>query len=157
MLAFVREVEQRGSNEVGSLEDLEVALGGVVALGAVDDGLGCFVPGDFLSEGVDGGDGAEFAVGEFESDAEGVAEGFGGGVEEVGEELAAFAEDATEDLGDGEHELAVGHFVAGGGGDPVAGGADTALMAGRAEVAALAGEGEESFVAAVRALESGEA
>jgi hypothetical protein len=30
-------------------------------------------------------------------------------------------------------------------------------MAGRAEVAALAGEGEESFVAAVRALESGEA
>jgi hypothetical protein len=30
-------------------------------------------------------------------------------------------------------------------------------MAGRAEVAALAGEGEEAFVAAVRALESGKA
>ena len=48
MLAFGREVEQRGGDEVGSLEDLEVALGGVVALRAVDDGLGCFVPGDFL-------------------------------------------------------------------------------------------------------------
>ena len=150
-------MEQRGSNEVGSLEDLEVALGGVVALGAVDDGLGRFVPGDLLSESVDGGDGTEFPVGQLESDAEGVAEGFGGGMEEVGEELAAFAKDAAEDLGDGEHELAVGHFVADGGGDPVAGGADTALMAGRAEVAALAGEGEEAFVAAVRALESGEA
>ena len=128
-----------------------------MALGAVDDGLGCFVPGDFLSEGVDGGDGAEFAVGELESDAEGVAEGFGGGVEEVGEELAAFAEDATEDLGDGEDKLAVGNFVADGGGDPIAGRADAALVARGAEVAALAGEGEESFVAAVRALESGEA
>ncbi|PAW71628.1 MAG: hypothetical protein B9S38_06300 [Verrucomicrobiia bacterium Tous-C4TDCM] len=73
-------MEQRGSNEVGSLEDLEVALGGVVALGAVDDGLGRFVPGDLLSESVDGGDGTEFPVGQLESDAEGVAEGFGGGV-----------------------------------------------------------------------------
>jgi hypothetical protein len=78
-------------------------------------------------------------------------------MEEVGEELAAFAEDAAEHLWDGEHELAVGHFVADGGGDPVAGGADTALMAGRAEVAALAGEGEEAFVAAIGALEAGEA
>ena len=33
--------------------------------------------------------------------------------------------------------MAVRDFVADGGGDPVAGGADTALMAGRAEVAAL--------------------
>ncbi len=78
-------------------------------------------------------------------------------MEEAGEELASFAEDAAEDLGDGKDELAVGHFVADGGGDPVAGGADTALMAGRAEVAALAGEGEEVFVAAIGALESGEA
>ena len=157
MLAFGREVEQRGGNEVGSLEDLEVALGGVVALGAVDDGFGCFVPGDFLSEGVDGGDGAEFAVGELQSDAEGVAEGFGGGMEEVGEELAAFAEDAAEVLGDGEDELAVGHFVADGSGDPVAGRADAALVARGAEVADLAGEGEEAFVTAVGALEPGEA
>jgi hypothetical protein len=78
-------------------------------------------------------------------------------MEEVGEELAAFAEDASEHLWDGEHELAVWHFVADGGGDPVARGADTALMAGRAEMAALAGEGEEAFVAAIGALEAGEA
>jgi hypothetical protein len=48
-------------------------------------------------------------------------------------------------------------FVANGGGDPVAGGADAALVAGGAEVAALAGEGEEAFVVAVRALQAGEA
>ena len=71
--------------------------------------------------------------------------------------MAAFAEDAAQDAGDGEDELAVGDFVADGGGDPVAGGADAALVAGGAEVAALAGEGEEAFVAAVRALEAGEA
>ena len=44
--------------------------------------------------------------------------------------------------------------MADGGGDPVAGGADTALVAGWTKVAALAGEGEEAFVAAVGALES---
>ena len=46
-----REVKQRSGNEVGGFEDLEVALGAVVSFGAVDDGLGHFVPGDFL-EGV---------------------------------------------------------------------------------------------------------
>jgi hypothetical protein len=84
-------------------------------------------------------------------------EGGGGGLEEVGEEVAAFAEDAAEDLGDGEDELAVGDFVADGGGDPLANGAGAALVAGGAEVSALAGEGEEAFVATVKALESGEA
>ena len=42
-------------------------------------------------------------------------------------------------------------------GDPVAYGADTALVAAGAEVAGLAGEGEELFVAAAGALEAGEA
>jgi hypothetical protein len=42
-------VEQRGGDEVGGFEDLEVPLGGVVALRAVDDRLGSFVPGDLLS------------------------------------------------------------------------------------------------------------
>ena len=196
LLALGREVKQRSGDEVGGFEDFKIALGGVVALGAVDDGLGGGVPCDFLegegmaeeifgeafaagavvggdgffaavvdvetgvfpreevgelsgtdelgfaqgveeavaeefdgrvevfgghavemavggeeavggedvemrvedqvvAEGVDGGDGTEFAVGEIEAGAEGVAEGFGGGVEEVGEELAAFAEDAA--------------------------------------------------------------
>ena len=53
--------------------------------------------------------------------------------------------------------MAVRHFVANGGGDPVAGGADAALVAGGTEVAALAGEGEEAFVAAIGTLEAGEA
>jgi len=51
--------------------------------------------------------------------------------------VAAFAEDAAEDLGDGKHELAVGDFVADGVGDPLANGAGAALVAGGAEVAAL--------------------
>ena len=37
-----------GGDEVGGFENFEVALGGVMALGAVDDGLGGGVPGDFL-------------------------------------------------------------------------------------------------------------
>ena len=53
--------------------------------------------------------------------------------------------------------MAVRDFVANGGGDPVAGGADAALVTGWTKVAALAGEGEEAFVTAVGALEAGEA
>ena len=48
LLALGREVEESGGDEVWGLEDLEVALGGVVAFGAVDDGLGGGVPGDLL-------------------------------------------------------------------------------------------------------------
>ena len=258
LLTFWREVKKGGGDEVGGFEDLKVALGGVVAFGAVDDGFGGGVPGDFLegermaeqifrqtlatggvvggdglfaavvdveagvfpgeeigefggadefgvtesvekavaeefdggrevfgghaveaavggeesvggkdmevgvedevvTEGVEGGDGSDAALREVESGAEGVLEGVDGGVKEKGEEPAAFAKDAAQDTGDGEDELAVGNFVADGGGDPFAGGADAALVAGGAEVAALAGEGEEAFVAAVRALKAGEA
>jgi hypothetical protein len=132
-----------------------MAVGGKEAVGGEDMEMG--VENEVVAEGVDGGDGSEFAFGEAEAETEGIAEGFGSGVEEVGEEMAALAEDAAEDFRDGEDELAVGDFVADGGGDPVAGGADAALVAGRAEVAALAGEGEEAFVAAVGALEAGEA
>jgi hypothetical protein len=35
LLAFGQEVEQRGGDEVGGFEDLEVALGVVVAFGAL--------------------------------------------------------------------------------------------------------------------------
>ena len=49
--------------------------------------------------------------------------------------MTSFAENAAQDFGDGEDELAVGNFVADGGGDPVAGGADAALVAGGTEVA----------------------
>lgn len=106
---------------------------------------------------MDGGDGSEFAIGEVEAGAEDFLESFGGGFEEEVEEIAAFAEDAAEDFGDGEDELAVRDFVADGGGDPIGGLADAALMAGGAEVAAFAGKGEETFVAAVGTVEAEEA
>ena len=48
LLALGREVKQRSGDEVGGFEDFKIALGGVVALGAVDDGLGGGVPCDFL-------------------------------------------------------------------------------------------------------------
>ena len=48
LFPFGREVVDDGGDEVGGFEDFEVALGGVVAFGAVDDGLGGGVPGDFL-------------------------------------------------------------------------------------------------------------
>ena len=47
-MAFRWEVEQSGGDEIGSFEDLEVALGGVMAFGAVDDGLAGSVPSNFL-------------------------------------------------------------------------------------------------------------
>jgi len=47
LLAFGREVEKSGGDEV-----LEVALGGVMANGAVDNGLGGGAPGDVLKGGV---------------------------------------------------------------------------------------------------------
>jgi hypothetical protein len=130
-----------------------MAIGGEEAVGSEDMEVG--VEDEVVAEGVDCGDGSEFPVGEVEAGAECVAEGFGGGVEEAGEEVAALAKNAAEDARDGEDKLAVRDFVADGGGDPVAGGADAALVAGRAEVSALASEGEEAFVAAVWALEAG--
>ena len=115
------------------------------------------VEDEVVAKGVEGGDGADAALGEIEAGAEGILEGVDGGVKENGEELAAFAEDAAQDAGYGEDELTMGNFVADRGGDPFAGGADATLMAGGAEMASLAGEGEEAFVAAIRALEPGEA
>ena len=112
---------------------------------------------EVVAEGVHGGDGSDTAVGKIEPCAEGVLKGGRGGVEQVGEQVAAFAEDTAQDLGDGEDKLAVRNFVADGIGDPSSYGAGPALVAGRAEVAALAGEGEQAFVTAVGTLEAGEA
>jgi hypothetical protein len=41
-------VQECGGDEIGSLEDLKVAFGVVMALGAVDDGFSGGDPGDFL-------------------------------------------------------------------------------------------------------------
>jgi hypothetical protein len=144
-----------GGGEVLCGHAVEAAVGSEESVGGED--MEVRVEDEVVAEGVDGGDGPEFSVREAEASAEEVAEGIGGSVEEVGEELATFAEDAAEDLGDGKDELAVGDRMADGGGDPFAGGADAALVAGWAEVAALAGEGEQFFVSAIGALEAGEA
>ena len=48
LLTLRRKVEEGSGDEVGGFENLEVALGGVVTLGAADDGLGGGIPGDFL-------------------------------------------------------------------------------------------------------------
>jgi hypothetical protein len=67
------------------------------------------------------------------------------------EQLASFAENATEGFGHGEDELPVRHVEAKNPGNPITGRADFALMAARAEVARLAGEGEEALVPAIGA------
>ena len=143
-----------GGREIFGGHAVEAAVGGEEPVGGEEVEVG--VENEIVSEGVDGGDGSDAALGEVETDAEGVLEGGGGGVKEEGEEATAFAEDSAQDAGDGEDELAVRDFVADGGCDPFTGGADAALVAGGAEVAALAGEGEEAFVAAIRALKAGE-
>ncbi len=143
-----------GGSEVFGGHAVEAAVGGKEPVGGKDVEVG--VIDQVIAAGVDSGDGSDAAVGEAEAGAEGVLEGGGGSVEQVGEEVAAFAKNAAQDFGDGEHELAVGDFVADGVGDPLANSASATLVAGGAEVAAFAGEGEEAFVAAVRALETGE-
>jgi hypothetical protein len=144
-----------GGGEIFGGHAVEAALGVEESGGGKDVEVG--MEDEVIAEGVDSGDGGEFPIGEIETGAEGIAEGIGGGVEEVGEEMAAFAEDAAQDFGHGEDELAVGDFVADGCGDPVADSAGAALVAGGTEVAGLAGEGEEAFVATIGALEAGEA
>ena len=89
-------MEQSDGDEVRGGEDFEVALGGVVAFGAIDDGLAGGVPSDRVKRlrltrfslsrrGVDSGDGSDATLGEAEADSKGVLEGGGGGVEEEGE------------------------------------------------------------------------
>jgi hypothetical protein len=136
-------------------EEVEATIPVVEAGG--DEDVEVRVEDEVVAEGLDGGDGGELAVREVEAGAEPITQGFDGGAEEQVEEVASFAKDAAQGPGHGEDELAVGNVVAKGVADPVAGGADAALMAGGAEVAALAGEGEELFVAAIGALKAGEA
>jgi len=136
----------------------EMEAAGLIEESAGGEDVKVRVEHEVVAEGLDAGDGGEFAFGQVELEAHPVAQGLGGGAEEVVEEVAALAEDAAEHAGNGEDELAVGDGLAEGFGDPAGGAADAALMAGGAEVSALAGEGEEALVSAlgVRALEAGE-
>jgi len=73
---------------------------------------------EVIPERVDSGDGGEFSIWKIKAGAEGIAEGGGGGSEEVGEEVAALAKNAAQDFGDGEDELAVRDYVADGPSSP---------------------------------------
>ncbi len=106
--------------------------------------------------GEESGNGGELAVGKVEALAEPVAQGLDGHAVEEIEQVAALAEDAAQGTRHGKDELPVGHVMAEGMGNPVAGLAHPALVAGGAEVAALAGEGQQLLVAAIGALEAGE-
>ena len=110
-----------------------------------------------VTEGMHGGDGTKLALGENQLNTKYIRQGLNRAVEEVIEESPALAKNATQDLGYGEDDLAVGHAMADAVGDPLASATHPALMAGGAKVSRLAGEGEQAFVAAVGALESGEA
>lgn len=112
---------------------------------------------EVVAKGVQGGCGGEAALGQIQACAEVVPQAVGGGLEELGEESAAFAEDAAQDFGNGKDELAVGDGVANAGGVPFGGLAGAALVAGGADVAGFAGEGEEVLVSAVGAEITGEA
>jgi hypothetical protein len=122
----------------------EVEEAGVVEEAAGAEDVKMRMPYKVIAEGLDAGDGGEFALcgsGEAELGAHPVVERFGGGAKEVVEEVAALTEDAAQLAGNGEDELAMRNGLAQGFGDPAAGGADAALVAGRADVATLAGEG----------------
>ncbi len=72
---------------------VEGTVGGEEAVGGEEVEVG--VVDEIVAEGVHGGDGTDASVGKIESCAEGVLEGDRSGMEEVGEEVASFAEDAT--------------------------------------------------------------
>ena len=86
-LGFAQGVEETvteefdGRREVFSGHAVEMAVGGEEAVGSED--VEVRVEDEVIAEGVNGGDGSEFALGEVEAGAEGVAESFGGGVKEV--------------------------------------------------------------------------
>ena len=111
---------------------------------------------EVVSEGVDGGDGAKFALGQIELRPKDVSEGLDGTMEEQAHQPPALAKDAAQHFGNGENHLSVRHLVTDVGSDPLAGGSHASLMARGAEVAGLAGEGEQALVAAVGAFEAGE-
>ena len=80
-----------------------------------------------------------------------------GGVIEFVQQGAVELEGVTDQPRDGEHEVPVGHRGADLVGDDGAFDERAALVAGGTEAALFAGEGEEKLMAAVRAVQAGEA
>ena len=157
----VEGVEELVAEEFGELSQAVIGQTVEAAL-VVEEPMGgedveVWVEDEGVAERVHGGGGGEATVREVEHGAKGVAQAGGGGVEEMGQEVAALAEDRAKDLRDGEDELTVGNGQADVVGDPTGGLEGPALVAGGAKVAGFAGEGEQVLVAAAGADESGEA
>jgi len=156
----VEGVEEASAEEVGQRGQIlgghavEAAFGVEETVGGEDVEVG--VEDEVVAKGVQGSCGGEAAFGQIEAGAEVIAQAIGGGLEDMGEESAALAEDAAQDFGDGEDELAVRDGVADMGGYPFGGLTGAALVTGGADVAGLAAEGEEALVAAVGAVVAGE-
>jgi len=161
MFAIAEDLEETVAEEFGDGSEAFVRHG-VEAAFLIEQAVGgedmkMRMEDEVIAEGVDGSGSGDATVRQTEAGAEGVAQGFGGGLEKEVEEVAALAEDAAQHFREGEDELAVRNVVADGGGDPTAGLSDAALVACGAEVAGLAGEGEELLMAAIGAMEAGKA
>ena len=68
---------------------------------------------EIITEGLHGGNGAELSVGQLKPRAHPVAEALDGGAEEMIQELAPLAEDASQGFRHRKHELPVQHLEAG--------------------------------------------
>ena len=82
-----------GGREIFGGHAVEAAIGREESVGGEEVEVG--VENEVVTEGVDGGDGSDTALGEVEAGAEGVLKSVGGGVKEEGEEATAFAEDSA--------------------------------------------------------------
>jgi len=172
LLAFGREVKQRCGDEVGGFEDLEVALGGVVSLGPVNDGLGAGVPGDFLegkrmaqkifseafaAGAVVGGDGFFAAVVDVEAGVfSGEQVGEFAGADELG--FAQGVEETVTEEFDGRRDVFSGHAVeAAVGGEESVGGEDVEVGVENEVVAESVdgGDGSEFAVGEIEASAEG--
>ena len=169
LVALWREMVDNGGDEVGSFEDFEVALGGVVAFGAVDDGLGGRVPGDllkgewmaeeifgeaFAAFGVVGGDGFFAAVVDVEAGmfpGEEVGEAAGADVFAIAQGLE---ETVTKEF-DGGREVFGGHAVeAAVGSEEAVGGEDVEVRV-KDEVVAEGVDGGDGSEFAIGEVETG--
>ncbi|MFM1749387.1 MAG: hypothetical protein RLZZ188_3053 [Verrucomicrobiota bacterium] len=134
---------------------MKITVGGEHAGGRQHVDVG--VPEQEVPKGLHGDDETGLAFGLAGALAEPGGDGGVSGVVEFAKQDAVELESITDKPREGEHEVPVGHRGADLVGDEGALDEGAALVARGAEPALLAGEGEEEFVAAVGAVQAGEA
>jgi hypothetical protein len=134
--------------------EVKIAIGGKHAGGGqlVD----VRIPKEKVPKSLHGDDEARLAFGLSGALAEPSGDRRVSGVVEFAEQGAVELEGVADQPGDGEHEVPVGHRGADLVGDDGAFNEGTALVAGGAETALLAGKRAEEFVTTVGAVETGE-